>query len=202
MSSRIAVSERTTNQPSVKGPDRAPARPGAFDPQKAAQQPVEKREDAFSQALREATDGDSSEAEARGSLGLSGKDGTANESSGRVERKSGRADGGQGAADRDAEQVASKDPLERLRAQAEVAGVEGGEEVDDVKVDFARISESHDNLMTLVDTLSRQQVATHIAQGAAAAVLEILSSPLWSQSEGIHLELEEPDVIGGTASAI
>jgi hypothetical protein len=170
-----------------RGPQPTAAKP--FDAAKAAiksasePKPVEAR-GLHSQVLAEAMDGDGSEAVMRATMG-SGKYPGEDDAIGQV-TSSGKGQKSGGARvvrpvndEDDANNVETAD--RRLAAQAN-ARFEGAARIEKVAVAESTaqsISGQHDELMMLSSTMTRRELATHLARKHATRLTEIFSGDAW-----------------------
>jgi hypothetical protein len=157
--------------------DSGPAQPASDTP---------RGPDLFALVIAEATDGDSTEAEMRASLGLARRDGVREDGEenlrsddSRTERarkvpkqpETGDREQGQGnAADPVLNSLQRRNLAAKPAAAAEVAA----------PAPRSPLVESHNQLMVLTSKMPRAQVATHLSQGHSENLVRIHAQPHWS----------------------
>jgi hypothetical protein len=180
------------NLPATKLTNRRGAQPTVakpFDAAKAAikaasePKPVEAR-GLYSQVIAEAMDGDGSEAVMRATM-EAGKRPGEDDTIGRLSsaRKGEKSDGSrvvrQVQEEGDATSVETADRRSAVQANARFEGAGRVESVGMAESTAQSISGQHDELMMLSATMSRRDLATHLARKHAARLTEIFSGDAW-----------------------
>jgi hypothetical protein len=184
---RVDSSLTASKQISRRGPQPTVAKP--FDAAKAAikaasePKPIEAL-GLHSRALAEAMDGDGSEALARATMGSEKVAGEGDH----IERlsstrKGQKTDGSrvvqQVQEDPDADGVETADRQAASQAKARFETASRVESVGVAEPSSQSISSQHDELMMLSSTMSRRELATHLARKHASRLTEIFSGEAW-----------------------
>lgn len=137
----------------------------------------------YSEIMKEATDGDTSEAFSLGVLGgAGGRPGRQRDDRKRDDKTIGGSGGQEYHGTPDEENSESFDPLERLRARVDSKSAPSGETTKAGAIgtkQIGAVTTRHENLMVVSSMMQPRQIATHIGQQNFHSVAAVFGKPMW-----------------------